>query len=133
MRSLAIFLIAVALLGCGDIVTTKFPDIQQAQNERAFERGWLPPILPPSTKDIIEKNDLDLNLGEGSFTFSPSDLNYFLTEGAEAIKINPENGSSQRQKQDEGFRFLTYSKDSTSWLIAVHPDGRGAYWVRPKK
>jgi hypothetical protein len=133
LRLFVVILISCALAGCNDTVTTRFADFQQAQSAGAFERGWLPPILPPSTTDIVEKNDLDLNLGEGSFSFSPADWDYFIANGAEVININPESGSSQRQKQNEGFEFLTYARESTSWLIAVHPEGRGAYWVEQTK
>lgn len=134
MRSLiAILLISASLIGCSDTVTTTFTDFHQAQNAGAFDRGWLPPILPPSAKNITEKNNLDLNVGEGFFTFLPEDINTFITKGAEAIKINPTSGSPQQKYQKDGFRFLTFSKDSTSWLIALHQDGRGAYWVETKK
>ena len=133
MHLLVAILVSLVFVGCGDTVTSRFTDLQHAQKEHAFERGWLLPILPPSTRDITEKNDLDLNIGEGSFTFSAADLSYFITNGAEPIKINPASGSPQRKKQDEGFRFLKFLKDSTSWLIAVHPDGRGAYWVETQK
>jgi hypothetical protein len=130
---IVILLISAALTGCSDTVTTTFTDIQQAQTEGAFDRGWLPPILPPSTKDIWEKNNLDLNIGEGAFTFSPEEIKVFTQSGAEAININPASGSPQAKYQKEGFRFLSFSNDSTSWLIAVHPEGRGAYWVGQKK
>jgi hypothetical protein len=133
LRLFVVILISCALAGCNDTVTTRFADFQQAQSAGAFERGWLPPILPPSTTDIVEKNDLDLNLGEGSFSFSPADWDYFIANGAEAFKVGAESGSSQRQKQAEGFEFLTYARESTSWLIAAHPDGRGAYWIEQTK
>jgi hypothetical protein len=129
LRLFGVLLISCALAGCNDTVTTRFADFEQAQSAGAFERGWLPPILPPSTTDIVEKNDLDLNIGEGLFSFSPADRDYFITNGAKAINIDAESGSSHRQKQLEGYGFLQYSRDSTSWLIAVHPEGRGAYWV----
>jgi hypothetical protein len=133
LRLIGVMLLSCAMVGCDDIVTNRFADFQQAQRAGAFERGWLPPILPPSTTDIVEKNDLDLNLGEGSFSFSPADWDYFIANGAKAVKVGAESGSSRRQKQAEGFEFLTYARESTSWLIAVHPEGRGAYWVEQTK
>ncbi len=133
VRLVATLWLASASVGCSDTVTSRFSDLQQAQDERAFERGWLPPILPPSTKGITEKNNLDLNIGEGTFTFSPGDRDYFVDHGAEPVEITPASRSPQRRLQDEGFRFLRFSKDATSWLIAVHPDGRGAYWVRSRR
>jgi hypothetical protein len=134
MRSLvAVLLISAALVGCSDTVTTTFVDYHQAQIQGAFDRGWLPPILPPSTKNITESNNLDLNIGEGFFTFSPEEIATFTVKGAQAIKINPASGSPQHKYQKEGCQFLTFSKDSTSWLIAIHQSGKGAYWVETKK
>jgi hypothetical protein len=66
-------------------------------------------------------------------TFSPEEIKVFTQSGAEAININPASGSPQAKYQKEGFRFLSFSNDSTSWLIAVHSEGRGAYWVGQKK
>lgn len=92
MQRTIIILLSSLMFGCtNDIVTTKFIDLQHAQTEHAFERGWLPPILPPSTKNIIEINNLDLNVGHGSFTFSPTDLDYFSDQGAIPIKISSVN------------------------------------------
>ena len=118
---------------CRDNVTTRFDDIQQAQTAGAFERGWLPPILPPSTKNIIERNDLDTNAGEGYFTFAPEEVVYFSKKGAETTEVSPASGSPQQKYEKDGFGFVTFSTETTSWLIAVHPDGRGAYWVETKK
>jgi hypothetical protein len=36
-----------------------------------FERGWLPDIVPDSSREITINNDLDLNLSKGEFFFDP--------------------------------------------------------------
>lgn len=133
MHYFEVILLCIFLVGCGDTVTMRFIDVEHAKRERAFERGWLPPILPPSTANITEKNNLDLNIGEGAFSFDPPEIDYFITSGAEAIKIHATPNTDLANKQKEGFRLLSFSRDSTSWLIAVHPDGRGVYWAEPKK
>ncbi|MDR7018055.1 hypothetical protein [Acinetobacter sp. 3657] len=134
MRCLIIILLSSLILGCADdIITTKFTDLQHAHAEHAFERGWLPPILPPSTKNIIESNDLDLNRGRGSFSFSPKDLKYFSDHGAIPIKINSVNRGTKKEMQDQGFQFYVYAKDSSLWYIAVHPEGKGDYWIESIK
>lgn len=130
MQRIITILLSSLILGCtDDIVTTKFTDLQHAKAEHAFERGWLPPILPPSTKNIIEINDLDLNRGHGSFKFSPTDLNYFSVQGAIPIKMNNATQGKKKEMQDQGFQFLIYAQESSLWYIAVHPEGKGAYWV----
>ncbi|ENW95247.1 hypothetical protein [Acinetobacter sp. NIPH 298] len=134
MRCLIIILLSSLILGCtDDIVTTKFTNLQHAQAEHAFERGWLPPILPPSTKNIIEINNLDLNIGHGSFTFSTTDLDYFSDQGAVPIKINNATRGTKKKLQDQGFQFYVYAKDSSLWYIAVHPEGKGDYWIESIK
>ncbi|WPO67858.1 hypothetical protein SDC64_02675 [Acinetobacter haemolyticus] len=130
MQRTIIILLSSLMFGCtNDIVTTKFIDLQHAQTEHAFERGWLPPILPPSTKNIIEINNLDLNIGHGSFTFSPTDLDYFIDHGAVPIKINDATRGTKQKLQDQGFQFFIYTQDSSVWHIATHPNGKGAYWI----
>ena len=133
MRDLEIILLCILFSGCSDTVTTRFTDIEHAKRERAFERGWLPPVLPPSTTNIIEKNNFDLNTGEGSFSFDPAEMSSFITSGADPVKIHAAPNTDIAKKQKEGFLFLSFSRDSTSWIIAVHPDGRGVYWLESKK
>lgn len=132
MQRIITILLSSLILGCSDDrVTTRFTDLQHAKAEHAFERGWLPPILPLSTKNIIEINDLDLNRGHGSFTFSPTDLNYFSAQGAIPIKMNNATQGKKKEMQNQGFQFLVYAQDSSLWYIAVHPEGKGAYWLEP--
>jgi hypothetical protein len=131
MRYFEIISIAFLVVGCGDNVTSHFNDIEHAKQEKAFERGWLLPILPPSTTNITEKNDLDLNIGEGSFSFDPSEIDHFINSGAEAIKIHASPDTDLANLQKKGFRLLSFKRDSSNWLIAIHSDGRGVYWLEP--
>ena len=65
-------------VGCSDEVTTHFKSLADAKLQRAFERGWLPPLLPTSSVNIIEKNDLDRNTGIGSFEYDISEREKYL-------------------------------------------------------
>ena len=67
----------VALAGCGlDIVETRYPTLASYD-----DRGWLPrEVLPPSTRDILTVNNLDLSTSEGHFSFDPVDLPLFLRQ-----------------------------------------------------
>ena len=65
--AVAVFVFFVVL---GDsIVKTEFSSLQEAKNSGAFERGWLPPILPETTQNIVEINDLDINNGWGNIDY----------------------------------------------------------------
>ena len=67
------------MTGC-DNVTSKYATIQDARNDKLFERGWLPDILPASSRNIRTSNDLDLNTSEGEFFFSPTDAQAFTSQ-----------------------------------------------------
>ncbi len=69
MRLRSIVVLAVAFVGCSDVITTEFASVQEARFLRAFDRGWIPPIVPDSAKSIIERNDLDSNSGSGRFMY----------------------------------------------------------------
>jgi hypothetical protein len=43
-----------------------------AENDRAFERGWLPVVLRPDSTDIEETHDIDTNRLRGTFMFTDS-------------------------------------------------------------
>lgn len=66
MRSVLAIVTMLALTGCSDGVTTRFPNLSDAKSQSAFERGWLPPLLPDSARAIVERNNLDSNTGTGS-------------------------------------------------------------------
>lgn len=64
--NLAYFLLAPPALlagGCNRLETAEssFPDLQAAVHAGAVERGWVPSFLAPSTKEIVERHDLDTN------------------------------------------------------------------------
>jgi hypothetical protein len=49
------------------------------RTDHVFERGWLPDILPASAHDIHTRNNLDLNLSDGEFSFEPVDAAAFVS------------------------------------------------------
>lgn len=60
----------LVLFGFGsNEVQSKYETLSAAEQDRLFERGWLPEILPPSAEKIVTRNDLDLNTSSGEFYF----------------------------------------------------------------
>jgi hypothetical protein len=58
MRSVLAIVILLALTGCSDGVTTRFPHLSDAKSQGALERGRLPPLLPDSARwACFEKTD----------------------------------------------------------------------------
>ena len=58
-------------------VTSKYKNYASAVEDRLFERGWLPTIIPTSSTSIVVVNDLDLNISEGEFSVLSEDLAHF--------------------------------------------------------
>jgi hypothetical protein len=70
--------VLLSLSSC-DGVTSKYATLDDARRDRLFERGWLPDILPVSTRDIRILSDLDTNHADGEFSFEPADFTAFTT------------------------------------------------------
>ena len=78
-------IVALLLFGC-DVVTSRYATLDDARRDRLFERGWLPDILPPSTRNIQASNNVDVNTSEGEFSFDPVDYAAF----AARLQIAPD-------------------------------------------
>jgi len=121
----------LAVLGLGwwekmDVATTRYATLQEAHAAGAFQRGWLPPYLPESTRTITETNDLDRNLGAGSFEFSPADYPAFV---ANYTPASAEVAARWREHTAKGCAIFAHSENGTRWILALHPDGKGIYRV----
>ena len=99
----SVFVVTVAFLSlCScDVATSRYTTLTDARNDRLFERGWLPDILPASTRDIRVANDLDLNHSEGEFSFDPAEFAGFAS-----------------QLQPMGGETFQYSVDKHTWTFA---------------
>lgn len=68
------------MLGCSDVVSDEYSTYAQAKEERLFDRGWLPDILPKSTVTIKVSNDLDANTSKGRFIINEPALSEFIAK-----------------------------------------------------
>lgn len=106
-----LLLLAVTFLsgGCSDLdtVTSHYPSRTDAEADKLFERGWLPAIIPASSRDITVSNDLDLNLSEGEFFFSPAEVSEFVR--------HLQGGTASEQ----GYRLYTYAESDSTWSFLV--------------
>ena len=117
---LALVTIAVSvLIGCSDTVTSRYETRAEAESDRLFERGWLPEFIPPSSRRIVTRNDLDRNVSNGEFFFSSNDLKDFLS------RLN------RREDLDSGL-FRGYSFDD--WVFLVDSENcHCTYSLRPHR
>lgn len=75
----AVLTLAVMLIvGCGDSVSSSYATRAEAEADQLFERGWLPEIIPVSSKEIVMTNDLDHNISNGEFRFDAVDYDEFV-------------------------------------------------------
>lgn len=51
-----------------------YPTLEDAKKNGAVKRGWIPPVLPLSAREIHEKHDLDTNRTWIKFNAAPLDL-----------------------------------------------------------
>jgi hypothetical protein len=100
----------LTLAGCSDEITTRFATLADAKAKEAFARGWLPPILPESATSIVERNNLDLNTGAGSF-------DYDLAERSEYLKRLTETGALSRTEENSD--ILTLATNDSRWEIRL--------------
>jgi hypothetical protein len=125
MRGGSAIFVALTLTGCTDaIVTKRFESLDDATAQHAFERGWLPPLIPDSARGIVGTNNLDLNTGSGVFDYLPSERTPYL-EGL--IR----SGASLRT--EHGTDILTLTTNGSRWEIRLYGGVARVHWtVRPQ-
>ena len=81
LRYIALTVVAVTLvIGCAESVQLNYSTRTDASAESLFARGWLPEIVPASSRNISMRNDLDLNISNGEFSFQQSDHDAFVSQ-----------------------------------------------------
>ena len=121
--ALAVFTL-LALTGCKDVVTKRFATLAEAKSQGAFERGWLPPLLPDSARAIVERNDLDLNIGAGSFDYDLLEKPAYIKKLTEAEAVSRTEGEID---------ILRVTTDSSRWEIRLpRASGSGEWSVTPR-
>jgi len=128
--ALVLLVASIFLGGCGR-VSHSFPTLTAAKKDIAA--GWIPPILPPSTRDLYDAHDLEERGGKGEFSFDPAEIDYLAKMGARPTTATEQEDADLDALQKQGFRLYRYTYDLSRWIIAVHPDGRGRYWLRDNK
>jgi hypothetical protein len=119
MRCILVIVTTLALTGCSDVVTTRFATLEDARSQSAFGRGWLPPVLPESARGIVERNDLDVNTGRGSF-------DYDLSERSVYLERLVRSGAVLRGEQ--GADILTVITNGSRWELRLPRNEGKARW-----
>jgi hypothetical protein len=119
MRNLFVILSLLTLSGCRDEITTRFATLADAKAKEAFVRGWLPPILPDSATSIVERNNLDLNTGMGSFDYDSAERSRYINRLTEAGALSRTEGNID---------ILTLSTNVSRWEIRLPRNSGAGEW-----
>ncbi len=115
-RWILVVLAGLLLASCDERVKSTYATRTDAVADLLFERGWLPDIIPPSSREIVTKNDLDLNTSSGEFFFDSVEASAFMGKMMRTPSLD--RGDYQ------GFMFET-------WKFLVDPKrGHCRYWFR---
>jgi hypothetical protein len=110
----------VVLAGCDDSVRLEYSTKAEAESESLFARGWLPEIIPPSSRQITMKNDLDLNVSEGEFKFDATDHEAFIGKLERMQSLDVE-GFSAYSFEDWTF-FISGGRDQCRFRMRLSRD-----------
>lgn len=125
----------LALCGCGlDVVESHADTLAEYD-----DHGWLPAsLLPPSTRDIDTRNNLDLNYSTGSFRFDAAVAARFtagVREGAQPRSRFRDWNETIADARKDGQSVWQYAEDQTEWTffceLAVARCEYMMWWVRP--
>ena len=143
MQRLMAFATAFILSACSDVVDERYSSWHEAERAGAVGRGWVPPFVPTTARDLLSVHDLDLNSQRLTFRLSPRAVQPMIDAVSPLSRINGnmlqrairEVGWSQRA----GTTVSAYMMctDKFSGVIVAEPDsGNVAYlspaeWGRP--
>jgi hypothetical protein len=122
----------LGIVSCGDldVVSRHYATLEDAQED--IEKGWIPATLPKSAYDIHDSHDLDLNVGECTFKFDKELLWVYMNGLFQHIPENarglPDDEELARLER-EGYLMKGYSSGDTFYLVGLHREGKGRYWM----
>jgi len=124
IRTIHILLLAILLLGgCSDTVSKHYSTRAEAEADSLFERGWLPSLIPATSKDIKTSNNIDINISEGEFRYDLKETNEFLNHlkpyTGQKPKLDRWQSYIVKQKK-EGYDPFEYAADENVWVFLVN-------------
>ncbi len=83
IMKIIIFILLFLFLGCGETRDSFYQNLDAAEKDGAIEKGWLPNILPESSKEIYERHSLDTNGVWLRFKFDRKDIKKLIDKTKE--------------------------------------------------
>jgi len=120
-RSARIVAVVFIMSGCsGADVSGQYKDMAALNADEIVQKGWLPAILPQSTRDIRVNNNLDLNVSWGEFMVSRSEYQVFLAATQPYSKPKRSDDAFHRkvlQWQAVGNDARQFSEEDFVWVF----------------
>ena len=124
-RAIKLLAMSAALAGCPiDVVVDHYGTVEEAREDRLFERGWLPDLLPPSAHAIRTANNVDLSTSQGHFEYSDTDAaTFFRALELGAPQAAPVDGWQVlvRDYRRSGHVAWRYRERLYTWVFFCHP------------
>ena len=142
MWKMALTIVIPLLSGCSDVKDERFATWTDARQAGAIERGWIPPFVPASARDISDTHNLDTNEQMLTFIVPPEAVKPMLEsitprtelKGAAAIKaFAAVEWNESAAKEAEAILLCT--RTNSGGLVANHRTGEAVYvspveWAR---
>jgi hypothetical protein len=124
--------VCLLVLGCTEHVTERYPTRSAAEADGLFKRGWLPEIIPTSSRQIVVSSDLDTNVSQGEFYFDPREFESFVAKLS--IFRDGDRGSTPvvrklTRHRASGYTLYSYVDSGSIWIFAIHRQRGHVYYV----
>jgi hypothetical protein len=121
--------------GCSEKVSHTYETRAAAEADDLFKKGWLPDIIPSSSRQIKTSNDLDTNSSEGEFYFEPAEAQTFLQKlsvySKDSQVLKPWHDLVERHRKPD-HAVYTYNIGGSIWIFFIHSgQGHACYVMKP--
>jgi hypothetical protein len=102
--------------GCSDVVSSRYAT--RAEYDQA--PGWLPEIIPASSRNIEQNNNLDLNTSWGRFAFDRREARDFferLDPGPPTNTPFSDFDDALEDARNESLSVWSYTAENTVWTF----------------
>ncbi|PAW76682.1 MAG: hypothetical protein B9S32_14190 [Verrucomicrobia bacterium Tous-C9LFEB] len=124
---LALLFFGIVLLSVdSDVVTSRYATRKDAEKDQLFGRGWLPDFIPISSRQIVTRNNLDLNTSEGEFFCDSTEVGSFVRRlarwqtGTRTPFMRFEEGVAKMNAK--GYLAYEYREHKDVWVFYVNPE-----------
>lgn len=119
-----LLLITAILLIGSDVVTDTYQTYDEAVEDNLFTRGWLPNLIPKSSKHITVSNNLDTNISSGEFYFDVLDFAQFKSNLSTFKSMSSRLANFESfvaNHHSKGYKIYKYEEsDYSTWVFACH-------------